>query len=145
MTAPKRITDELHVTVQPRKGEIRRFAEQGFRTIINNRPDGEEAGQLSAAEARAEAEQAGLKYVHLPVKASAIAPDDVEAFRSALETNPKPVITHCRTGTRSYLLWGAGQALHGARSPQEIVRQAHTDGYDIPSLPDLVAKLRGSR
>jgi uncharacterized protein (TIGR01244 family) len=142
MADPICITDELAVTAQPSRADIRRFAELGYRTIINNRPDGEEAGQLSAAEAKAEAAGAHLAYVHLPVKVGEITAADVEAFHRALRDSPRPVVAHCKTGTRSYLLWAAGEAVAGRRDPWELVGQAAATGYDLRSLPDLVARLR---
>ncbi len=96
---PKRITDELFVTVQPGKPDIARIADQGYRTLINNRPDGEDPGQLAATEARAEAERAGLAYVHLPVTTGAVSSGDVARFKEALRQSPKPVVAHCRSGT----------------------------------------------
>lgn len=142
MREPKPITDRLFVTPQPSKTDIRRFAEQGFRTIINNRPDGEDPGQLAAAEAKAEAERAGMHYVHLPVRTGAIAASDVEAFHRALRESPQPVVAHCKTGTRSYLLWGAGEAMSGKRDAADVVTQASAAGYDLSSLPALVVRLK---
>lgn len=139
---PKPITEALSVTAQPGKADIRRFAELGYRTIINNRPDGEEPAQLSAAEAKAEAERAHLAYVHLPVKLGAITASDVDAFQRALRESPQPVVAHCKTGRRSYLLWGAGEAMSGKRDPADVAAQAATAGYDLSSLPDLMARLR---
>lgn len=144
MSEPKRVTDAFFVTPQPSRTDIRRFAEQGFRTIINNRPDGEEPGQLSAAEAKAEAEQANMTYVHIPVKTGAIAASDAEAFERALRASPQPVVAHCKTGTRSYLLWGAGEVMHRKRDAGDIVTQAAASGYDLNSLPALVARLKES-
>jgi uncharacterized protein (TIGR01244 family) len=138
---PKRITPQISVTAQPAKADIQAFAELGYRTIINNRPDGEEPGQLSAAEAKAEAERAGLAYVHLPVKVGGITVQDVRAFQRALRESPQPAVAHCKTGTRSYLLWAAGEALSGSRDPAELVAQAAAVGYDLSSLPALVAWL----
>jgi uncharacterized protein (TIGR01244 family) len=152
MAEPVHITDELSVTSQPSAADIRRFAELGYRTLVNNRPDGEEPGQLTAAEAKAQAEAVHLAYVHLPVKVGQIAPADVDAFHHALERSPRPVIAHCKTGARSYFLWAAGEALADRGDPWELVSQAATKGYDLRPLPELVARLqapnqsqRGSR
>lgn len=144
MSGLKRVNDALFVTSQPGKADIRRFAAQGFRTIVNNRPDGEESGVLSAAEAEEEAESANVTYVHLPVKNGSITASDVEAFRRALSENPQPAVAHCRTGMRSYLLWGAGEVMNGKRDASDVVRQAAASGYDLSSLPALVERLKKS-
>src|SRR5260370_5712187 len=52
--------------------DIEALAEQGVRTIVNNRPDGEDAGQLPAADARRIAEAHGLAYHHIPVTAPSL-------------------------------------------------------------------------
>jgi len=142
MAEPKHLNDQLFVTGQPSKTDIVRFAEQGFRTIINNRPDDEELGQLSAAEAKVEAERAHMAYVHLPVRPGAITASDVEAFQRAVRKSPPPVVAHCRTGIRSYLLWGAGEAMSGKRDVADVVKQAADAGYDLNSLSALMARLR---
>ena len=51
----------------------------------------------------------GLAYVHIPVVIGAIGTADVAAFDTAIRESPNPIVAHCRTGTRSYLLWAAGQ------------------------------------
>jgi uncharacterized protein (TIGR01244 family) len=145
MMEPIPVTDDLSFTAQPKPADIAGFAEHGYRTIINNRPDGEEPGQLSAAEARAQAEAVHLEYVYLPVKVGQIGADDVDAFHRALEQSPRPVVAHCKTGTRSYFLWAAGEVLAGRRDPWELISQAAANGYDLRPLPDLVARLRMRR
>jgi len=60
MQGPLKITEQLSVAGQISRDEIAALAKEGFGTIINNRPDGEEPGQLTAAEARTEAERQGL-------------------------------------------------------------------------------------
>lgn len=76
-----------------------------------------------------------MAYVYIPVKTGAIGSHDVAKFRDAVRQSAKPVIAHCRTGTRSYLLCGAGEALEGGRSPAEIVEEAKAAGYDMSSCP----------
>lgn len=45
---------------------------------------------------------------------------------------------------RSYLLWGAEEVMNGKRDPGDIVAQAAAAGYELNSLPALVARLRDS-
>ena len=82
------IAPDFAVTTQPGRHEIEQLAQFGFRTIINNRPDGEELGQLPPDEERAEAEQQGLSYVHVPVTVSSISAADIEAFGQAVQESP---------------------------------------------------------
>ena len=60
--------------------DIDALAAAGVRTIINNRPDGEDPGQLPAAEARRIAEAHGIAYHHIPITAATLSRADVDAF-----------------------------------------------------------------
>lgn len=142
MNPPTEIAPGFAVTVQPDALDIGRLAALGYRTIINNRPDGEEAGQMPSASARAEAERLGLAYVYIPVTIGTIGAADVAAFDAATRESPSPVVAHCRTGTRSYLLWAVGQALDGKADPAALAAEAASKSYDLKSLPDLVMRLR---
>jgi uncharacterized protein (TIGR01244 family) len=139
---PKTIAPGLAVSKQPDITDIKQLAEQGFRTIINNRPEGEDPEQLPPAEEQAEAERLGLTYVHIPVKTGSITAADIDAFRRAVQESPQPVLAHCKGGTRSYLLWAVGEALSGERDPHELVDEAAAAGYKLQSLPDLAARLK---
>src|SRR5438552_9230019 len=87
------------------RSDLEALARAGVRTILNNRPDGEDPGQLPAAEARRIAEAHGITYRHIPVTAASLSRADVDAFAGALATAPTPIVAHCRSGTRSTLLW----------------------------------------
>ena len=50
-------------------------------------------------------------------------------------------MAHCKSGTRSYLLWAAGEALTGRRNAEDLVKQAAAEGYDLSGLPALLARL----
>ena len=128
------------VAPQITTADIAELAREGVRTIINNRPDGEEPDQLSAAEARAEAEKLGLAYIHIPVQTGSITAADLAVFARALQDSAKPILAHCRSGTRCYLLWAATQAQAG-KDPQQLVMRAAGDGYDIRILPDLLERV----
>ena len=145
MQGPLKITEQLSVAGQISRDEIAALAKEGFGTIINNRPDGEEPGQLTAAEARTEAERQGLAYYYQPVTTPNISLADVGAFHHALTRATKPVLAHCRSGTRCYLLWGLSKALYEHESPLQIVAEAAHRGYDLRTLPALVERLQAEK
>jgi len=64
----------LSVTGRLDRPDIEALARAGVRTIVNNRPDGEDQGQLPAAEARRIAEARGLAYHHIPITAATLSP-----------------------------------------------------------------------
>jgi uncharacterized protein (TIGR01244 family) len=141
MQQPTRITPSLSVAGQISKSDIAELARSGFATIINNRPDHEEPGQLTAAEAEAEAKKQGLDYRYLPIVTGAISRAQVAEFQNLLLRSPTPVLAHCRSGTRCYLLWAASRALFDGESPLKLVAEAAGRGYDLRVLPSLVEKL----
>jgi uncharacterized protein (TIGR01244 family) len=122
------------------ESDIEALAAAGVRTIINNRPDGEDPGQLPAAAAQKLAATLGIAYHHIPVTAASLSRDDVEAFAAALQTAAKPVVAHCRSGTRSTLLWALTQLRVGAE-PTALVAAAARHGIDIAALPTVAARL----
>jgi len=134
------VEQDFAVASQVTAEDIAELARDGVKMLINNRPDGEEMGQLSAAAAEVEAERHGMRYLHIPVRTDTISAADVAAFARALEAGPKPIVAHCRSGTRCYLLWAAVQAGTG-RDADQLVMRAAGDGYDIRVLPDLLRRI----
>jgi uncharacterized protein (TIGR01244 family) len=84
--------------------DLAAVAQLGYRTIINNRPDGEAPGQPLNADLEAEAVRLGLGYVFIPVGRS-LSAEQVEAFSEALAASPGPVLAFCASGTRSSVLY----------------------------------------
>ena len=133
MTEFRRVTDQLSVSPQIAISDLAAAAAQGFKLVINNRPDGEEPGQPTSAEMEAAAKAAGLAYAHIPVRGGPT-PDQVEAERLLLEEAPGPVLAFCRSGTRSIVTWSIGQALAGARTREELIGLGEIAGYDLSGV-----------
>ena len=129
----RRVTDDFSTSPQISVADVAEAARQGFRTIINNRPDGEDPAQPSAAEIGAAAKAAGLAYHHIPVRGSPT-PEQVEATRAVLQETPEPVLAFCRSGTRSIITWSLSQATSGAISRSELVGLARGAGYDLTGV-----------
>jgi len=123
------------------RSDIEALAEAGVRTIVNNRPDGEDQGQLPAAEARRIAESRGMAYHHIPVTAASLSRADVDAFAEVLKTAPTPIVAHCRAGPRSALLWALARMRDGD-DPSALVAEAARHGIDIAALPAIASRLR---
>lgn len=121
--------------------DIEALAEAGVRTIVNNRPDGEDPDQLPAAEARRVAESHGIAYHHIPVTMASLSHGDVEAFAEVLKTAPTPIVAHCRAGPRSALLWALARMREGA-DPSALVTDVARHGIDISALPTIASRLR---
>lgn len=102
-----KIDDAISVAGQIQPDEMRQLAEQGFRSVICNRPDNEEPGQPSWQSLATAAQQAGLEAEHIPVGGTFTIEDQAQAFANAIETMPKPILAFCRTGNRSGMLYKA--------------------------------------
>jgi uncharacterized protein (TIGR01244 family) len=133
MTDFRRVTDELSVSPQISVAQVAEAARLGFRTVVNNRPDGEDPGQPSAAEIAAAAQAAGLAYAHIPIRGGPT-PDQVAQTRALFETAQGPVLAFCRSGTRSIVTWSLSQAASGARDRDELVGLGHAAGYDLSGV-----------
>ena len=120
---------------------IEALVASGVRTIINNRPDNEDPGQLPADEARRLAEAHGIAYHHIPVTAASLSRADVEAFAGVLRSAQQPIVAHCRSGTRSTLLWALTR-LDAGDDPAALIALAARHGIDIAALPAFAARLR---
>lgn len=133
------LVDGLSVAPQVTEADIRAAHAEGYRTIINNRPDGEEPGQLSSVDAAGLAAELGIDYVYLPATMptlEAVAP----AFGEALARSQGPVLAHCRSGTRSTILWALAEAKAGALDCDAILRSAAAAGYDLSAYAGLIAR-----
>ena len=110
MSAPAitRLSGDVSVAAQLAPDEIAAIATAGFKSLVNHRPDGE-GGPLQplAADIEAAARAAGLQYVFQPVDSALMTLDDAAAFKTIVESLPKPVLAFCRTGTRSTRLFMA--------------------------------------
>lgn len=128
----KRINDHVSVSGQIQPTDVAALKANGFTTIVNNRPDGEEPGQPTSADIAKAAAAAGLDYHHIPLGREGVSPDMVEKTRSVLEGSKGPVFCYCRSGTRSTTLWALSQA--GTTDAQEIISAAAGAGYDMSHL-----------
>lgn len=135
---PQSLTERLSVASQLTLEDLDRLRAAGIRLVINNRPDGEEPGQISSRELAMRAEALGLGYVHIPVMIGSIGERETAAFREHIDASPGPVLAFCRTGTRSAALWALSQT--GRQSAASIMEIAASAGFDLTALlPQLRA------
>lgn len=135
----KPLSDSVYASPQIEPSDLTAAKAQGVTLVVNNRPDGEEAGQPAGAEIEAAAKSLGLDYVAIPVSGGFDAAQ-VDAMRSALADNAGQALAFCRSGTRSAHLWGLAEARSGA-SLDAIKAAGAQAGYDLSRLDDLLAQL----
>ncbi len=134
------LSPTVSVSQQILPGEVPALAAQGFTALINNRPDGEAAGQPAGAEIEAAARAAGMAYVAIPIDHSGFGLAQVEAMANALAANPGPVLAYCRSGSRSAHLWALAEAFRG-EDPVGLLEAAAAAGYDISVLAGMLRQL----
>jgi uncharacterized protein (TIGR01244 family) len=131
------LDDRVMVSGQLAPHEVAGLAEQGVTMLVNNRPDGEEAGQPLAGDIEAAAEAAGIAYRFVPIMRG-IGPADVESMQEALrETGDGKLLAFCRSGTRSALSLALAQREEGA-SVEEVQRRLTEAGFDPGPIAHLL-------
>lgn len=133
MISPRPLDQTVWAAPQIAVEDLPRIAALGVRTVVNNRPDGEDHGQPTSAEIEAAVRSAGLDYVHAPI-AGMPGPDAVRAVAAVLETN-QPVLLYCRSGTRSTVAWALAMRALDRAEPDELRAAAANAGYDLSRMP----------
>ncbi|GAB2797588.1 hypothetical protein GCM10027040_25300 [Halomonas shantousis] len=131
----------LHVTAQPRLEELDQLAEQGFRTLLSNRPRGESEDQPDHNAMKDKAESLGMAWHEVPVKPGEYSQADIDDFVRILNMSPGPVLAFCRTGKRVTHLWALSQAPY--RPVSELEETARSAGYDLEPLHERLEQMAG--
>ncbi|MDQ3187176.1 MAG: sulfur transferase domain-containing protein [Pseudomonadota bacterium] len=84
----------------------------GFKSVICNRPDGEDGSahpdhSLLAATAK----KLGLEFAYLPVMPGQINDTNVAHFKTLISKLPGPTVDYCRLGIRSRTLYERAQPI----------------------------------
>jgi uncharacterized protein (TIGR01244 family) len=78
----------------------------GFDTVVCNRPDDEEPGQINSDVIAAACATLGLDYLFLPMQGANFSAEYVEQIQQLNQANKK-VLAYCRSGNRSSILYNA--------------------------------------
>lgn len=98
----------VSVTAQLEPADMAWAAANGYRSVINNRPDFEGGDdQPTNAVMSVAAQAVGLNYAFLPVDPGFQTAEEIAAFANLITTLPTPVLAFCRSGTRSAKLFRA--------------------------------------
>lgn len=104
---PTRISEDFSSSPQIAPEDVAEIAKQGYRTIMNCRPDGEAADQPTSAQIRDAAEQHGLQYLNFPVVMGTNGAEHLVEASRLLKSVPTPVLGFCRSGMRATSLYQA--------------------------------------
>ncbi len=126
------VSDILAVGEVPSPDQFEILAKAGFRSVINNQPDGE-VDRLPGNEAlAAAAKKSGLGYAYAPLANRTPEPHELEAYAEALTQLQAPVFAFCYSGARSAA--GCALLLTKTQEPDAIISQFNEAGYDVASL-----------
>jgi uncharacterized protein (TIGR01244 family) len=137
------ITPNFAVMGQPAAEDFCQISQLGFKAVINNRPDGEEEGQMPGHSAAAHARRVGLSYSHIPAgKLDLFSDPVVDAAEAALAAGG-PVLAYCKSGTRSAIIWAAASAR--GLPVGEVLSLLAAAGFDLDFLRDELEEQAAAR
>ncbi len=132
------VSESFAVSPQIRLEDMRELADAGYRTVICNRPDGEEPNQLDVASMRDAAQATGLDFHHIPVSGGEFPLVAIKAFAKIRGEADGKVLAFCRTGTRSITLDALANIEN--ESADERIERAQRAGYDLSGLRDRLGE-----
>jgi uncharacterized protein (TIGR01244 family) len=135
---------EPNVFVAPQlvEADFAEIAARGFRSVVNNRPDGESVGQMPHARAEAAARGLGLEFRYQPVTMLGVIDEvAVAEFGRLMDELPGPILFYCGSGTRCTLLWAqAAVRWLGIERTVEIAARA---GYSLDIISEELDHIAG--
>lgn len=126
-----KINERLTVTGQIDPANFADLAREGFKAIINLRPDGEDTDQPGNAVEKQAAQAAGVAYSFIPVTAATITEADIRAFQCAVNGADGPVVAHCKGAGRALTLHVLGEVLDGRMVREEVEAFGKSHGIDL--------------
>ncbi|WP_339749813.1 protein tyrosine phosphatase family protein [uncultured Rubinisphaera sp.] len=125
-----KINDKVTVGPQPSEKEIQQLSQQGYKTVVNFRTEGEDEQPLSPDAEGEKVKAAGLKYLHIPVSMKSMGPKLVDQFREKYSELPKPVFAHCKSGKRAGAMVMMHMAIEKGMSGEETLQKAEEMGFE---------------
>jgi uncharacterized protein (TIGR01244 family) len=111
---------------------------EGYVSVINLRLPTEEGANIDAA--RAAAQSAGLKYIHLPFNAAMPDTKVVSDFLGAVaDKSNQPVFIHCGSANRVGAMWMIKRALQDGWTVERAQAEAEAIGLQSPQLKEFAA------
>ncbi|MFM9938312.1 MAG: TIGR01244 family sulfur transferase [Hyphomicrobiaceae bacterium] len=129
------ITPMFAVTAALAPQDFATVAVMGFKSIISNRPDGEEPEQMPGRIEAAHAWRHGLRFAHVPAAKLDLFTDPVvEGMADAIRALDGPMLAHCKSGVRSAIVWAAASAR--SQSVDCVIAALESAGFELDFLRD---------
>ncbi len=136
------ITDDVSISDQPTENELEQLAEEGFRSVINLRHDGEDQMPMTPRQEGQRVRALGMEYENIPVSIPRADAALVERFREKLAAMPKPVLVHCKLGARAGAFVVMDLAAREGLSGEQALAEGGDRGFvcDNQDLADFVKR-----
>ena len=116
-------------------GDMEQAKKLGLSTVINNLPDDEVLNGFTTDVAGATAKSLGLNYHYLPVTGASLNDqDNIDQFRKIISKSNSPVLAHCKSGTRSAVLWGLASSQ--SKKPARVIEELAAAHFEFDFLED---------
>lgn len=106
----KSLTNKVSVTGQMTSEKFNQLMQQGFKSVVVNRPDEEDGNNVKVSELREIAERQHVSVIYQPVISGKISQTDIQEFAKYYNELPKPILMVCRSGTRSSTLFNQAKS-----------------------------------
>ena len=142
----KPLRDGVFVRDQIALADIAAIKAHGYKTLVNLRPDGEEANQPASAQVGAAAIAQGLAFLYLPTPHGEIPASIPDTLAKELATAQRPVLLYCRSGKRAARVWALAEATRAeGASVEEISAAVSGAGQTVEDLMPQIQSRIASR
>ncbi len=126
------VSDVLAIGEMPSLEQIAILAKAGFRSIINNQPDGEVERFPASNIVAEEAKRCGLGHAYAPVASRMPSAHELAHFARALAELPSPIYAFCYSGSRSAA--ACAMTMTAEKDVDTIVAEFAAAGFDVAAL-----------
>ena len=114
--AASAFAEEVISAGQPDAEQVKQYAAEGYTTVIDLRTEGEDRGMDEPTVV----EEAGMKYISLPVGRADITFEKAAELDALLEGSEGPVVLHCGSGNRVGALMALRASSKGASDEEAL-------------------------
>ena len=135
------VNENTFISAQLKPDDILALERRGIQTIVDIRPDGEDAGQPSSAQLAKIAEGHKIHFHYIPVPHGTIPEEAVQQLQEVLAEPVGPAVLYCRTGRRAVRLFALVEASrHDGPDTKAILKMVQHAGFSAIDLKEDIAR-----
>lgn len=140
------ISDGVFITSQLHPNSLHYLKRRGIRTVVDIRPDGEDAEQPPSTEIEHAAKAEALSFYYIPVPHETIPDSAVDSLSAAMKDSRMPTVLYCRTGRRAVRLFALAEVARvDGPAADSIKLMMEKAGFSADDLQETIAKRINSR